>query len=142
MEIELDLSNTGSFALVLIGVLIVFAFIGHTVTPPDGRVLTWTEWQVYQARREFYREVEILQAEAQRLSVLLQKRDPVRTQLAVQRLRGRLEEVNSPALAAPKARLLEASQAVLDWAQGMGDYNAAVQTLNTYTEAMETLNEP
>jgi len=144
MEIEVELEGV-RWLLASAFLLAVFFFglIGYWVTPQDGGVLTWSEWQVFQAQRRFRREQALLQAEARRLSDLLTKeRDPVRAQLTVRRLQKRLNEVQSPALAVPKARLLDAAQAVLDWTQGVGDYNTAVQSLNAFTDAMDALNEP
>ena len=147
MEIELDLnSGVGWFSgvIALLFLMVIWGWVGYHVTPENGGVLTWSEWQVFLARRDFQREARLLQEEAEQLAALLQtqRRDPVQAQLLVSRLQQRLREVQSPALATPKNRLLEAAQAVLDWSQGVGDYGTAVQALHTFTSAMDALNEP
>ena len=53
MEIELDLTalKLDWWGWVIMLFLVFFGVAGYLVTPADGRVMTWTEWQVAQAER-------------------------------------------------------------------------------------------
>ena len=71
MEIDfsdLKLSGNGTWVTIA-GLLaaILFGVLGWFVLP-DGKVLSWTEWQVFKQQRTYQRELTRLTADADRLA--------------------------------------------------------------------------
>ena len=135
---DLKLSHNGAW-LSLIGLLaaILFGVIGWFVLP-DGKVLTWTEWQVFKQQRLYQRELTRLTRDADRLATLLDEYipDPVRGQLVVEQVLADLNGTTHPALKNQVNALLVANDAVYFWVLGTISKDEAIVLLD---EANQTL---
>lgn len=142
---EIDLSNVRKDGVLygVLGVLVLFllALLGRAYTPADGRLLTWQEWQVRKLQQAYRAERLLLLEDVHRLAELLAVQpDPARAQVTVQNVRRRLAEGSVEgveALADERALADAAAQAVLDWASGIGDYNAAVDAVAAVQRALD-----
>jgi len=111
----------GLLAAILLGVLGWFVL-------PDGKVLSWTEWQVFKQQRLYQRELTRLTRDADRLADLLGEDlpDPVRGQLIVEQVLADLNATSHPALANQVDALLAANDAVYFWVLGSVSKDEAI----------------
>ena len=123
MEIDftdLKLSGNGTW-LTIAGLLaaILLGVLGWFVLP-DGKVLSWTEWQVFKQQRLYQRELMRLTRDADRLADLLGEDvpNPVRGQLVVEQVLGDLNTTSHPALKNQVDALLAANDAIYFWVLG------------------------
>lgn len=134
MEIDLSGVKKEGWTLAGIGlaVIIMLMLLGRAFTPPSGGLLTWQEWQIRKARQAYLAERQELRLTAERLAALLTAApDPARAQVVVQEARQRVAQGRVETLQGERETLLLAAQAVLDWASGMGDYNRAVDAVQS-----------
>jgi len=135
MEIDFsDLKLSGNGTWVTVAVLlaaILLGVIGWFVLP-DGKVLSWTEWQVFKQQRLYQRELSRLTRDADRLADLLGEvvPDPVRGQLVVEQVLGDLNATSHPALKNQVDALLAANDAVYFWVLGSVSKDEAIALLN------------
>lgn len=139
---EIDLSNVRKDGVLygVLGVLVLFllALLGRAYTPADGRLLTWQEWQVRKLQQAYRAERLLLLEDVHRLAELLAgEPDPARAQVVVQEVRRDLLDGRVEALADERALVADAAQAVLDWASGVGEYNATVDAVEAALEALD-----
>jgi len=141
MEIDftdLKLSGNSAWATVA-GLLaaILLGLLGWFVLP-DGKVLTWTEWQVFKQQRLYQRELTRLTRDADRLAALLDEYipDPVRGQLVVEQVLANLNATTHPALKNQVDALLVANDAVYFWVLGTISKDEAIVLLD---DANQTL---
>lgn len=139
---EIDLSGVRRDSRMLAGVALVvmlaLMFLGRAFTPEGNRLLTWQEWQVRKLRQAYQAERLILLEDVNRLADLLAGNpDPARAQVAVQGIRRHLAEGRVEALAHARRKVADAAQAVLDWASGVGGYNAAAEAVQGALEALD-----
>jgi len=129
MEIDLSsLKRTWLYGAIF--VVTVLLLLGRAFTPENGRLLSWHEWQVRKLRQAYHSERKVLLADTQRLAELLESNpDPARAQVEIQLIRSHLTSQKVEALAEARKAVGEAAQAALDWASGVGEYNAAVQAV-------------
>ncbi|MBI1793401.1 MAG: hypothetical protein HYR70_04330 [Chloroflexi bacterium] len=138
-EFEIDFQKDKGviWATVLIGILIAviigMAQIGRGVTPVDDagspRVLSWSDWRLLQAERAYAEELSVLRGDAVQLVTMLQQRqNPVAAQLLVNAI-ARHTSSGDPSLANARSALANASLNVRDWASGVLDRNAAIQSI-------------
>ncbi len=110
-------------ALLLIPVVLVLGWLGarYTAADPAGYplVLSWSEWQIIQAKQVYAAELDTLRREATGLVDLLnQEPDPVRAQITAERI-ARSYSKGQPALAYQRELLIAAAAAVQDWSVGL-----------------------
>jgi hypothetical protein len=140
--VEIDLSNVkkdgflwaGVSLLVLLGLML----LGRAFTPEGNRLLLRQEWEIRKLRQAYRAEYLTLLEQTNRLAELLaEQADPARVQVVVQDVRRTLGQGRMESLADERLRVAQAAQAVLDWASGTGDYNAAVAAVQAALEALE-----
>lgn len=141
MEIDLSGVKKGNWALAGIGLALLLGlmFLGRAFTPDGNRLLTWQEWQVRKLRQAYRAERLILLKDVNHLAELLAggAPDPARALVTVQEVRRDLADGKVEALADEREKVAAAAQAVLDWAGGIGDYNAAVEAVQRALEALD-----
>ena len=141
---ELDLSDYHWFLIALLVILLLLGlgWLGYAYLPAGDKPLTWSEWQIFKARHGYLKELGELQAAADTLAALLNAQpDPVRTQLAAERIQ-RLASEGQPALAFQREKLALAAQATSDWAVGAIDHATARQALNEAIQSLSPLRSP
>jgi hypothetical protein len=135
---DLKLSHNGAW-FTLIGLLaaILFGVIGWFVLP-DGKVLTWNEWQVFKQQRLYQRELTRLTRDADRLAALLDEYmpDPVRGQLMVEQVLSDLNATTHPALKNQVNALLVANDAVYFWVLGTISKDEAIVLLDEANQVL------
>ncbi len=140
MEIDLSGVKKEGWTPAGIGlaVIIVLMLLGRAFTPDGGGLLTWQEWQIRKARQAYLAERQELRLTAERLAALLTAApDPARAQVVVQEARRRAAQGRVETLQGERETLLLAAQAVLDWASGMGDYNRAVDAVQSLLSRLD-----
>ncbi len=141
MELELDFSKKWKLIAWLPALLLILfglGMLGYYTTPASDKVLTWSEWQVLQARRSYQSELKMLRQDAEILAELLQGTpDIVRAQLTTDRI-AQDTSTGQEALVDERQVLYDAALAVRDWAAGTIDRSEAEAALNT---AIQTLDE-
>ena len=131
MNIEFDLHQIKHnrrywIALAVLVGLTALILLGRQITPAGKRVFSWQEWQVFQARQIYTRELAGLMAETSRLSELLQSvPDPARAQIICEQAASTADDVTSTSLSGGADRLRTAAQETLDWSIGLVNYNTA-----------------
>jgi len=123
MEIDFsDLKYSGNGTWVTVTVLLAAILLGVLgwFVLPDGKVLSWTEWQVFKQQRLYQRELMRLTRDADRLADLLGEDvpNPVRGQLVVEQVLGDLNTTSHPALKNQVDALLAANDAIYFWVLG------------------------
>ncbi|WP_322508117.1 hypothetical protein [Anaerolinea sp.] len=140
MEIDLSGVKKGNWMLTGIGLIVLLAlmFLGRAFTPEGNRLLTWQEWQVRKLQQAYRAERLLLLEDTNRLAELLAgEADPARVQVTVQGVRRHLAQGGVESLADERQKVADAAQAALDWASGIGDYNAAVEAVQKALEALD-----
>ena len=135
MEIDFtDLKLSGNGTWVTIAGLLAAILLGALgwFVLPDGKVLSWTEWQVFKQQRLYQRELTRLTRDADRLADLLGEElpDPVRGQLVVEQVLADLNATSHPALAHQVDALLAANDAVYFWVLGSVSKDEAIALLD------------
>lgn len=131
MNIEFDLHQFKHnrrywIALAVLAGLAALILLGRQITPAGGRVFSWQEWQVFQARQVYTRELADLTAETSRLSGLLQSApDPARAQIICDQAASAADGVTSTSLTGGATHVRTAAQETLNWSIGLVDYNTA-----------------
>ena len=149
---ELDLSDLHLprqqqtlIALVLGIGLLLSSVAGWRFTPVDAagtpQVLTWSEWHVLRAAREYRAELAHLQREVDMLAGLLaQSPDPVRAQITAERIT-RTFDLGQPALERPRQLVIAAAVAVQDWSVGAVSLAEAEQALEAAVDALQIASQ-
>jgi len=140
--VEIDLSGvkrSGWYAALALVVLLGLMFLGRAFTPEGGRLLTRQEWQVRKLQQAYRAERLQLLEDTNRLAELLaaERPDPARLQVEVGAVRRRLSAQKVESLAAARAQVDAAAQAVLEWASGIGEYNAAAAAVQAALEVLD-----
>ena len=145
MELELDLHprwNWIGLLLVIAVALVAIGALGRAVTPQGEKLLTWSEWQVRQARQAYLEELDLLRQDADLLAGLLSNTpDPVRAQLAAGQVLEHTGE-GQAALAVQRQALVDATLAIQEWAMGAGEYEPARAALEQAVALLTELEEP
>lgn len=139
MEIELDLRGEKAYlwqaVIATATVLLLFglAMIGSRVTPLtlDGtpKVMSWGDWRLLQAEKEYHAELEVLLKDADQLAVMLESRpSPVAAQILAERI-SKHTRSGDVSLAPAREALLISALNIRDWAAGTLDRDTAVQSL-------------
>jgi hypothetical protein len=140
MELELDFSKKWNLAAWLPALLIILlglGAMGYYNTPAGNKLLTWSEWQVLQARRAYQSELKLLRQDVEVLSELLQGQpDVVRTQLAADRV-VQDTAAGQEALAGERQAVAIAAQTVRDWAAGTAERSQAEAALSDAIQALD-----
>jgi len=142
MEIDLTETrwvNTAFFlAAALVG-LALLGVLGRTVTPANNGVLTWTEWQVLQEERAYWRELTQLQQAVDDLAAFYKKgqRDPVRGQYVVAKVEGVLKDQKIAVLNGQRQAVLDAANAVRQWSLGVLGDDAVRSALERAAHAVD-----
>lgn len=117
-------------AISLLIALPTLVVLGRAFTPMPPRPVTWTDWQVRQARAAYTTELTRLQRDAEALAALLNAPapDPVQAQIVAEQISGRWQ-AGLPALSERRSALIIAAQAVSDWAVGATPREPAQQAV-------------
>ncbi len=142
MEITIDRSTV--YVLLVLGSLLSLlglGVLGRPYTPVtasgDARLLTWDDWQLFKAEREYAAERNLLRAEDDALASLLnQAPDPVAAQILEERIT-RNTASGAAALQSARTALLQAAQDVASWSAGALDRDTAAASLQTATDLLK-----
>ena len=137
---DFKLSGSGNGAWITgisLLVALLLGVLGWFVLP-EGKVLTWTEWQVFKQQRTYQRELVRLTADADRLAKLLDESipEPVRSQLVLESILADLNATTHPALKNQVDAMLLANDAVYWWVLGSGTKNDAIRLLDTANQGL------
>jgi hypothetical protein len=135
MELDFtDLKLSGNSAWISAIALLAAVLLGMLgwFVLPDGKVLSWTEWQVFKQQRLYQRELAHLTRDADQLADLLREDlpDPVRGQLVVEQVLADLNATSHPALTNQVSALLAANDAVYFWVLGSVSKDEAITVLD------------
>ena len=139
MIIRLSLRRTLiPLALIIILALPALLILGRAFTPIPPRPVTWTDWQVRQARAAYIAELTSLQRDAEALAALLNAptSDPVQAQIVADQISSRWQ-AGLPALSERRSVLVSAAQAVSDWAVGATPREPAQQAVQAALQSLE-----
>ncbi len=139
MIIRLSLRRT--ILPIMISLLIALPaliLLGRAFTAIPPRPVTWTDWQVRQARAAYAAELTNLQRDADSLAALLNAPtpDPVQAQIIAEQINSRWQ-VGLPALSERRTALVTAAQAVSDWAVGATPREPAQQAVQAAVQSIE-----
>lgn len=137
---DFKLSGSGNGAWITgisLLVALLLGVLGWFVLP-EGKVLTWTEWQVFKQQRTYQRELVRLTADADRLAKLLDESipEPVRSQLILESVLADLNATTHSALKNQVDALLIANDAVYWWVLGSGSKNDAILLLDSANQGL------
>ena len=137
---DFKLSGSGNGAWITgisLLVALLLGVLGWFVLP-EGKVLTWTEWQVFKQQRTYQRELVRLTADADRLANLLDESipEPVRSQLILESVLADLNATTHSALKNQVDALLIANDAVYWWVLGSGSKNDAILLLDSANQGL------
>jgi hypothetical protein len=139
---EIDLSackvqkRSGLVVIAILISLVGLGLLGWYITP-DGKVLTWTEWQVYKQHIAYQQGLRILTRDSDRLATLLAAPpDPVRAQLEVEQVYSDLDGIELVALQEQVYALSSAADEIVLWALGMSDPQIAIYLLDEANQAL------
>ncbi|WP_322793283.1 hypothetical protein [Bellilinea sp.] len=120
MEIEIDAKEFSVVTtIVAVIALILLGVLGWLFTPEGGKVLTYSEWQLHKAEREYQRELRNLQKTCEEMTALLDKPlDALRVQVAADRILNDLEKGGQAVLQPQREAVAAAAQALRNWAMG------------------------
>jgi len=140
---EIDLTETRwmnalFFAAMLLAALAALGALGRTVTPANGGVLTWTDWQVLQQERAYRRELAQLQQAVDDLAVFYNagRRDPVRGQYVAAKVEDIVKSQQIGLLADQRQAVMDAAQAVRQWSLGVADDDDVRNALERAADAV------
>ena len=139
MIIRLSLRRTLiPLALIIILALPALLILGRAVTPIPPRPVTWTDWQVRQARAAYIAELTSLDRDAESLAALLNAPtpDPVQAQIVADQISSRWQ-AGLPTLSERRSVLVSAAQAVSDWAVGATLREPAEQAVQAALQSLE-----
>ena len=124
MEIDLSETRAGAWTLGVLALLValeVLGALGRTLTPHDGRVLTWSEWQVLKEERLYRRELGQLQQAVDALAAFYEagEKDPIRGQYVASQVRRMLKDQQVAVLESRRQAVLQAANAVEKWSLGV-----------------------
>jgi hypothetical protein len=139
VEIEIEAKEfsviatfVGVIAVILLGVL------GWVFTPEGGKILTYTEWQIRKAERAYQQEVRYLQGACDEMVALLEKPlDPLRVQVAADRIAAETVKGNTVVLQPQRDAVLAAANALRNWAMG----DSREQAIGAVAEASRKVAE-
>jgi hypothetical protein len=149
---ELDLSDLHlphqqqTLIALFLGIgLLLSGVAGWRFTPVDAagtpQVLTWSEWHVLRAAREYRTELARLQREVDGLAGLLaQSADPVRAQITAEHITRSFAE-GQPALERPRQLVIAAAVAVQEWSVGVISLSEAQQALQEAVSALQDASQ-
>jgi hypothetical protein len=142
MEITID-RNTVYGILVFLALLSFLGLgtLGKPYTPVtttgETRLLTWDDWQVLKAERQYTSERTVLRSDADALASLLnQAPDPVAAQLLEERI-SRHTSNGQAALLTARTALLQAAKDAASWTSGGLDRDTAVASFQTATDLLK-----
>jgi len=142
MEITIGRSTVyGSLVCLALLSLVGLGALGKLYTPVnamgDVRLLTWDDWQLLKAERQYGAEREVLGSDAEALATLLdQNPDPVAAQMLAQRITQHTAS-GQAALQTARTALLQAAQDVASWTSGALDRDTAVASLQAATDLLK-----
>jgi len=115
--------------------------LGRPYTPVSvagqARLLTWDDWQLLKAERQYNAERDVLRSDADALAALLnQAPDPVSAQVLAQRIAQHSAD-GQAALQTARTALHQAAQDVASWTSGALDRDTAVASLQTATDLLK-----
>ena len=112
--------------------------LGRAFTPIPPRPVTWTDWQVRQARAVYTAELTSLRRDAEALAALVNAPtpDPVQAQIMAEQISSRWQS-GLPALSERRSVLVSAAQAVSDWAVGATPREPAEQAVQAALQSLE-----
>ncbi len=119
MEIEIDAREFSVVAtIVAVIALILLGVLGWLFTP-EGKVLTYSEWQIRKAERAYRQELRQLQKTCEEMTALLDKPlDPLRVQVAADRILNEMAKGGQAVLQPQREAVAAAAQALRNWAMG------------------------
>lgn len=109
--------------LVIALALVGFAYIGQNATPLDAatgeaRIITWSDWQVLQMRREHNRELAVLREDLTAIAQMFQfPPDPVAAQILQARIAQHTDS-GQRTLEMARAHLQNAADGLVAWSSG------------------------
>jgi len=119
-------------AVLLLAALAGLGALGRSVSPvADGRPrpISWADWEAWKTRRAFQAELRRLRQDLEEIAALVQgDPDPVRAQIAAERIFARHREGTS--LSAPaREALMAAARAAVRWSVGAADREEALRAV-------------
>jgi len=119
LEIEIDAREFSVVAtIVAVIALILLGVLGWLFTP-EGKVLTYSEWQIRKAERAYRQELRQLQKTCEEMTALLDKPlDPLRVQVAADRILNEMAKGGQAVLQPQREAVAAAAQALQNWAMG------------------------
>jgi hypothetical protein len=109
----------------------------HVNSAGDARLLTWDDWQLLKAERQYTTERDVLRSDVDALAALLnQAPDPVAAQILAQRITQHGAD-GQAALQTARTALQQAAQDVASWTSGALDRDTAVASLQTATDLLK-----
>lgn len=139
MQVEIELRRGWWWGALPIAALMLIglALLGRSVTPQAGGLLTPAEWQMLRDGRAYAQELTHLRGEAEVLTELLNRTpDAVRAGAASERIAQDALE-GQPSLELQRAALMQAAEAVRQWAMGGSEREAAQSALEDAVRLLE-----
>lgn len=134
MDVELRLSDLYVTAtIIVVAALAGFGVVGQRVTPVsesgEPRFLTWSDWRLLQAERQWEAEASVLQNDvADMLALLNSAPNPAAAQMLVERVENHTR-TGQAALANARQAVYSAALGVRDWSVGVLDREAAFRSV-------------
>lgn len=134
MELELELEGNakalGGFFVVLL-VLLGLGVLGRQFTPMPPKLLTWTDWRFLAVQRQYVQQLADMRQDAGMLVELLSGKQDLYTAWRAEQIATRWTRADIvDALAPQREALVQAAQAVQDWATGRLPDTQAVQAVD------------
>jgi hypothetical protein len=143
MEIEIDKRLFyAMIGIAAIAFLVLLGFLGRSVSPMDSlsgtpRLMTWQDWQMLQAERQYQREVVVLRSDADLLAGLLNNAaDPVTGTVTASKITNHTTK-GVDALAEARTALSQAAEDVRLWSIGAQDRDIALVSLEAVAQLLE-----
>jgi hypothetical protein len=146
MEIEFDSRENAWMLYVTVALIVAVAVFGlasfgERVTPLDAagtpKVLTWSDWRAFQARRAYNERLSILRADASEIARMLNESpDPIAAQIMARTVRKHVETGGSE-LAPQRLALADAAAALERWSMGLTDRETAIAALERAAETLK-----
>ncbi|MRR32018.1 hypothetical protein EG834_17190 [bacterium] len=144
ITVNVDELKARRYPLILLSVLILcvlagFVFLGRSLTPAGEKLLTWSEWQIFQARRAYNNELQGLRRDVEELAALVNEpADPVRAQIVCKRIISHTLD-GQASLAYCRESVADAAAAVEQWAVGVESLDHALTALEFAVQVLEQL---